>query len=39
MPNWLLSLDRFFPIRYLAWILCAVAALLGAFTKVVAHTG
>ena len=39
MPNWLLSLDRFFPIRYLAWILCAVVALLGAFTEVVAHTG
>ncbi|MBW8760119.1 MAG: FMN-binding glutamate synthase family protein [Burkholderiales bacterium] len=39
MPTWLLSLDRFFPIRYLAWILCAVIALLGAFTEVVAHTG
>jgi glutamate synthase domain-containing protein 2 len=39
MPNWLLSLDRFFPIRYLAWILSAVVALLGAFTEVVAHTG
>jgi len=39
MPTWLLSLDRFFPIRYLAWILCAVVALLGAFTEVVAHTG
>jgi len=39
MPHWLLSLDRFFPIRYLAWILSAVVALLGAFTEVVAHTG
>ena len=39
MPTWLLSLDRFFPIRYLAWITCAIVALLGAFTAVVAHTG
>ena len=39
MPNWLLSLDRFFPIRYLAWIACAVVMLLGAFTQVVVHSG
>ena len=39
MPSWLLSLDRFFPIRYLAWITCAVVMLLGAFTQVVVHTG
>ena len=39
MPTWLLSLDRFFPIRYLTWITCAVVMLLGAFTQVVAHTG
>ena len=39
MPTWLLSLDRFFPIRYLTWILCAVVMLIGAFTQVVAHTG
>ena len=39
MPAWLLSLDRFFPIRYLTWIACAVMALVGAFTQVVAHTG
>jgi glutamate synthase domain-containing protein 2 len=39
MPAWLLSLDRFFPIRYLTWIACAVAMLIGAFTQVVAHTG
>ena len=39
MPTWLLSLDRFFPIRYLAWITCAVVMLIGAFTQVVAHTG
>ena len=39
MPNWLLSLDRFFPMRYLAWITCAVVMLLGAFTQVVVHSG
>ena len=39
MPTWLLSLDRFFPIRYLTWIACAVVMLIGAFTQVVAHTG
>src|SRR5471030_10526 len=39
MPNWLLSLDRFFPMRYLAWFACAVVMLLGAFTQVIAHTG
>ena len=39
MPTWLLSLDRYFPIRYLAWILCAVVMLLGAFTQVVVHAG
>jgi glutamate synthase domain-containing protein 2 len=39
MPAWLLSLDRFFPIRYLTWIACAVLMLIGAFTQVVAHTG
>ena len=39
MPIWLLSLDRFFPIRYLAWITCAIVMLLGAFTQVVVHAG
>ena len=39
MPTWLLSLDRFFPIRYITWIACAVVALVGAFTQVVVHTG
>jgi glutamate synthase domain-containing protein 2 len=34
MPGWLLALDRHFPIRYLAWLGCAVAMLLGAFTWV-----
>ena len=39
MPTWLLSLDRFFPIRYITWIACAVLLLLGTFTQVIAHTG
>ncbi len=39
MPTWLLSLDRFFPIRYLAWITCAIVMLLGAFTEVLGHGG
>src|ERR1700754_538213 len=39
MPTWLLSLDRFFPTRYITWIACAVLMLVGAFTQVVAHTG
>ncbi len=34
MPTWLLKLDAHFPIRYLAWLLCAVAFLLCAFAWV-----
>ncbi|WP_395699459.1 FMN-binding glutamate synthase family protein [Aquabacterium sp.] len=34
MPNWLLALDRHFPIRYLTITLAAVALLLGAFAWV-----
>src|SRR5439155_2435066 len=34
MPAWLLTLDRYFPIRYLVLTLCAVGALLCAFTWV-----
>jgi glutamate synthase domain-containing protein 2 len=34
MPGWLLALDRYFPIRYLFWLLCAVGALLSAFVWV-----
>ena len=34
MPTWLLKLDNHFPIRYLAWLFCAVAFLLSAFTWV-----
>src|SRR5688500_9545901 len=34
MPAWLLALDRYFPIRYLCWLSCAVGALLSAFVWV-----
>ena len=39
MPIWLLAINRFFPIRYLAWFACAVVMLLGAFTQVIVHAG
>ena len=39
MPYWLLALDRHFPIRYLAWLTCAVVALLGAFAFVAFGVG
>ncbi len=39
MPAWLFALDRHFPIRYLAWLGCAVATLLGAFTWVAFDRG
>ncbi|MEP7298082.1 MAG: FMN-binding glutamate synthase family protein, partial [Burkholderiales bacterium] len=35
---WLKQLDRFFPVRYTAWLLCGVATLLSAFTWVAFHT-
>jgi glutamate synthase domain-containing protein 2 len=31
MPAWLHALDRYFPIRYLVWLVCAVGLLLCAF--------
>jgi glutamate synthase domain-containing protein 2 len=34
MFNWLKQLDRHMPVRYSAWLLCAVGALLCAFTWV-----
>ena len=34
MPVWLHALDRYFPIRYLAWLLCGVGFLLCAFVWV-----
>jgi glutamate synthase domain-containing protein 2 len=37
MPGWLLALDRYFPIRYLFWLCCAVGALLCAFVWVAFH--
>jgi glutamate synthase domain-containing protein 2 len=39
MPRWLLALDHHFPIRYLAWLACAVAMLLGAFTWIAFDVG
>ena len=39
MPTWLLKLDEHFPIRYLAWLACAVAFLLSAFAWVGFHVG
>ena len=34
MHDWLTRLDAQFPVRYTAWFLCAVLALLAAFTWV-----
>jgi glutamate synthase domain-containing protein 2 len=34
MHEWLARIDEHFPVRYTAWFLCAVAALLAAFTWV-----
>jgi glutamate synthase domain-containing protein 2 len=39
MPLWLIALDRWFPIRYLAWLACAIVMLLGAFTSVAFDVG
>jgi glutamate synthase domain-containing protein 2 len=39
MPAWLLSLDARFPIRYLVWLGCAVAALLCALVWVMTGSG
>jgi glutamate synthase domain-containing protein 2 len=39
MPRWLLALDHHFPIRYLVWLLCAVALLLGLFTWIAFDVG
>jgi glutamate synthase domain-containing protein 2 len=39
MFNWLRQLDRFFPVRYAAWLLCAVATLLCAFAWIAFHVG
>jgi hypothetical protein len=34
MPAWLLALDRYFPIRYLTWLVCGIGLLLSAFVWV-----
>jgi glutamate synthase domain-containing protein 2 len=34
MPNWLQQINAHFPLRYSAWLLCAVGALLCAYTSV-----
>jgi glutamate synthase domain-containing protein 2 len=39
MRAWLLKLNRYFPIRYTAWLLCAVGLLLCTFTWVAFGTG
>jgi len=39
MFKWLRRLDRHFPVRYSAWVLCGVGALLCALTWVIAGTG
>jgi glutamate synthase domain-containing protein 2 len=39
MPAWLLALDRYFPIRYLTWLVSAIGLLLSAFVWVAFHQG
>ena len=39
MRAWLLKLNQYFPIRYTAWLLCAVGLLLCTFTWVAFNTG
>ena len=39
MFNWLKELDRYFPVRYAVWLLCAVAMLLAAFAWVAFDIG
>ena len=39
MYAWLLKLNQYFPIRYAAWLLCAVGLLLSAFTWVAFGSG
>ncbi|MEQ1685538.1 MAG: FMN-binding glutamate synthase family protein [Burkholderiaceae bacterium] len=39
MFDWLKKLDQHFPVRYTAWLLCAVAMMLGAFSWVAFNTG
>jgi len=39
MFDWLKKLDQHFPVRYTAWLLCAVAMMLSAFSWVAFDTG
>jgi glutamate synthase domain-containing protein 2 len=39
MHAWLNKIDQHFPVRYTAWLLCAIGLLLFAFTWVAFHTG
>ena len=39
MFHWLKQLDRYFPVRYTAWLLCGVAMLLCIFTWIAFHIG
>ena len=39
MFDWLKKLDQHFPVRYTAWLLCAVAMMLSAFSWVAFNTG
>jgi glutamate synthase domain-containing protein 2 len=39
MHAWLTRLDQHFPVRYTAWMLCAIGLLLFTFTYVAFHTG
>ena len=39
MFHWLTQLDRYFPVRYAVWLLCAVVMLLAAFTWVAFSIG
>ena len=39
MHEWLHKIDRYFPVRYSVWLLCAVGALLFGFTWVAFHMG
>jgi glutamate synthase domain-containing protein 2 len=39
MYDWLLRFNQYFPVRYTAWLLCAVGLLLSAFTWVAFKSG
>ena len=39
MHVWLQKIDRHFPVRYLVWLCCAIAMMLGSFTWVAFQAG